>query len=467
MAVSAVLEAKDRLGQRSAVGQGGEGARKGKGLAPAAWADQPGGKGHGAAWAAAAEGNHAQLAGVAERRALGNEAVASGAASWPQDRNDRIQDHARLSGSAARKLLPRGSESAWRGARRRGTLTELRRRIVKILAYFLAGLVALLGITVLAAILFVQGERLAAIVNGVLPEMKGKLHFGAIRWQPRLLFDLATDRPTPMVVEGLLITDPEGTTVLDVPELQVSVRLRSLIAGGGIILSDLHVGPKSLWVFSKMAKLKGIGFLASFDPKHPAPPPPPPPPGAKKEKGFVFQIVNAELDGFRAIFDFPGVWGLDLRDIHAPASVLIDGDGFVGFDVTSLEARQGGYLKVMTETLPFDSVLVDRVATTREWSDDIFLDLRVARTGRSELAGKGFFTGIYGANSVGGIKVHAGFEHAADALTAVAKPHGITGLRLSGDNAKVVGDLWDPYDTLKIKAAISGLDAGYEAYDVK
>ena len=343
----------------------------------------------------------------------------------------------------------------------------MRRKIVKILAYFLAGLVALLGLTVLAAVLFVQGERLAGIVNGVLPEMKGKLHFGAIRWQPRLLFDLATDRPTPMVVEGLLITDPEGTTVLDVPNLQVSVRLRSLIAGGGIILSDLHVGPKSLWVFSKMTKLKGIGFLASFDPKHPVPPPPPPLPGAKKEKGFVFQIVNAELDGFRAIFDFPGVWGLDLRDIHAPASVLVDGEGFVGFDVTSLEARQGGYLKVMTETLPFDSVLVDRVATTREWSDDIFLDLRVARTGRSELAGKGFFTGIYGADSVGGIKIHAGFEHAADALTAVAKPHGLTGLRLSGDNAKVVGDLWDPYDTLKIKAAISGLDAGYESYDAK
>jgi hypothetical protein len=345
---------------------------------------------------------------------------------------------------------------------------QLRRKIAKVVAYVLAGLLALVGVVLLGAILFVQGELLAKIVNGVLPEMKGSLHFGAISWKPRLLYDLVTDRATPMVVEGLVIKDPEGTIVLDVPHLEVSVRLRTLIAGGGIILSDLHVGPKrSVWVFSKMTKLKGIGFLSAFDPKHPAPPAPPPPPGAKKEKGFVFQIVNAELDGFRAIFDFPGAWGLDLRDIHAPASLLVDGEGFVGFDVTNLEAREGGYLKVISEVLPFDSVFVTRVATTREWSDDIFLDLRMAKTGRSELSGKGFFTGIYGANSVGGIKIHAEFAHAADALTAVAKPHNITGLRLSGDNAKVVGDLWDPYDTLKIGASIHGLDVGFDVYEAQ
>lgn len=328
-------------------------------------------------------------------------------------------------------------------------------------------MVLLLAAVLAGAILFLQGPRLAAVVNGVLPPMKGSIHFASIRWKPRLLVDLMTDKATPMVIEGLKISDPEGSTVLDVPHLEVAVRLATLIGGGGIILSDLKVGPKSVWNFSKMKKDKGIGFLSAFDPKNPSPPPPPPPPGAKKEKGFVFQIVNAELDGFRAIFDFPGVWGLDLRDIHAPASLLVDGEGFVGWDVVGLEARQGGYLRVMTEELPFDSVVVARVATTREWSDDIFLDLKMARTGRSELIGRGFFTGIYGANSVGGIKIHAEFEHAVDALTAVAKPHGIAGLRLSGDQAKVVGDLWDPYDTLKIRAAIDGLDAAYDNYQAK
>jgi len=109
----------------------------------------------------------------------------------------------------------------------------LRRRSVRILAYVTAGLVTLVGGVILAAILFVQGERLAGIVNGVLPEMKGKIAFKAIGWKPRLLVDLVADRPTPMVVEGLLITDPEGTTVLDVPRLEVSVRLGPLLSGGG------------------------------------------------------------------------------------------------------------------------------------------------------------------------------------------------------------------------------------------
>lgn len=331
----------------------------------------------------------------------------------------------------------------------------------------MASLVTLVGVTVVGAVFLVQGERLAKIVNGVLPEQRGKMHFGAIYWKARLLYDLVADRATPMVVDGLTIKDPEGTTVLDVPHLEVSVRLKALIAGGGIILSDLRVGPNSVWRFSKMTEHPGIGFLSAFDPKNPSPPPPPPPPGAKKEKGFVFQIVNAELNGFRAIFDFPGSWGLDLRDIHAPASVLVDGEGFVGWDVTKLEARQGGYLKILSEVLPFDSVLVDRVATTREWSDDIFLDLPAAKTGRTNLSGKGYFTGIYGANSVSGIKIHAEFEHATDALTAVAKPHNIAGLRLSGDDAKVVGDLLGPYETMKIKAAISHLDAAYDAYEAR
>jgi len=118
------------------------------------------------------------------------------------------------------------------------------KKIAKVVAYVLAGLLALVGVVLLGAILFVQGERLAKIVTGVLPEMQGSLHFGAIFWKPRLLVDLVTDRPTPMVVEGLVIKDPEGTTVLDVPHLEVSVRLKTLIAGGGIILSDLHVGPE-------------------------------------------------------------------------------------------------------------------------------------------------------------------------------------------------------------------------------
>jgi len=95
------------------------------------------------------------------------------------------------------------SDSTWRGARGRVTVpasvtAKFRRKIARVVAYVLAGLLTLLGVVLLGAILFVQGERLATIVNGVLPEMKGSLHFGAISWKPRLLFDLVTDRATPI-----------------------------------------------------------------------------------------------------------------------------------------------------------------------------------------------------------------------------------------------------------------------------
>ena len=71
-------------------------------------------------------------------------------------------------------------------------------------------------------------------------------------------------------------------------------------------------------------------------------------------------------------------------------------------------AAGGGWLRILDDiVLPFDRVAITRVATTPEWSDDIFLDLAEADTGRTKLVGKGFFTGIYGATSVPGIKLHA------------------------------------------------------------
>ncbi len=104
--------------------------------------------------------------------------------------------------------------------------------------------------------------------------------------------------------------------------------------------------------------------------------------------------------------------------------------------------------------------------TTPEWSDDIFLDLAEADTGRSKLVGKGFFTGIYGATSVPGIKLHAEFAQAGDALTAVVAGGGlkIEGLTISGDDAGIKADLNDTFAALKVKAAFRGLDAKFDTY---
>jgi len=344
---------------------------------------------------------------------------------------------------------------------------SIRRRILKITGIALASLLGLVSLAVAGAVFFLQGERMAAFVGKVLPEMRGRLEFRSIRWPARLLLDIVAKRPTPMSVDGLKIFDPEGTVVVDVPHLDVKVEVHQLINGAGLFMHDLEVGPNSYWRFGRMKKTKkGIGFLATFDPKHPAPPAPPPPPGAKPEKGFAVRIFNAQLNGLRVVFDFPHVWGFDLRDLHAPAWLQVE-DGFCGWEAVGLEARGGGYLTVLDQVLPFDSVKVAKVATLREYSDDIFLELTAGKTGRTTLVGKGFFNGIYAADSVSAIHMHTEFHDAADALNAVLKPMNIPGLHLDGQDARVMADLLGPYDSITINTEIAGLDASYQAYAVR
>jgi hypothetical protein len=346
-----------------------------------------------------------------------------------------------------------------------------RRRLRRILAFTALGLFALLSVALAGATALLQGERLGRIVGGALTGLAGKLQLGALTWSARLYRDLLTDTPTPLVVEGLLITDPDGTVVLRAPRLEVKVQPRSAIAGK-IYLHDLKLGPGSFWRFAKMKNGKDIGFLAAFDSKNKPAEPPPPPKPVSKEDEFVLQIVNAELDGFTAQFDFPGAWGLELRDIRSPASFILQGD-FVGWDAPNLDARGGGYLKIIDDVLPFDRVQVGRVATTREWPNDIFLEVKAARTGRSTLTAKGFFTGIYGygykkgEEPPSGIALHAEFSDAGDALSAVAARRAIPGLRVGGEQVRVALDLKDPFERLKIDGSLQGLDAAFGTYEAR
>jgi autotransporter translocation and assembly factor TamB len=353
--------------------------------------------------------------------------------------------------------------------RLRGTLQNWRRwRWGRIAAIGGGGLLALVVLGYLAAAALLQGPRLARFVSGVLPNFAGKIEVGSVRWQPRLVIDFLRDRPTAIVVEGLRITDPEGTDVLRAPRLELKVRPRSALSGK-VYLSDVKLGQGSYWRFARMGEREGIGFLHWFripdDPDQPRPPPPPK--QEPDEDGFVFQIINAELDGTTAQFDFPGAWGLELRDVKSPATLLIEGD-FVGWDAQGLVARGGGYLKILEDVLPFDRVEVARVATIREAPDNILLDVTAARTGRSVLVGKGQFTGIYGygvkagePEPPSGIDMHAEVRQAADALTAVAAGRKLP-LRVTGDRAFAVADLKDVFEKLKIDGRIEGLDVDYD-----
>jgi hypothetical protein len=334
-------------------------------------------------------------------------------------------------------------------------------RVIRLTTLALLGTVAL---ALVAASFVLQGSRLGRLIEGALPPNRGKMQIGGVTWHLRALVDLVTDAPSPIAVDGLRIVDPDGVVVLDVPHLEARVKLRTLI-GGSFSIHDLRA-PRALWRFAEMKSGTEIGFLAALAPRNP---PPPKPKDAPAGPGSFFEITGAELGDLDAIFDFPGAWGLELRHARARASLIqstVDPKHPIfGFDAGPVVAEGGGYLRILDDNvLPFDHVTINRVATTQDWPDDIFLDLPSAETGKSRLTGKGFFTGIYGATSTPGIKLHAEFAHAGDALGAVAAGKKIPGLAVAGDEATAALDLTGPFAALGIKGQFRGLDLRYDSY---
>jgi translocation-and-assembly-module (TAM) inner membrane subunit TamB-like protein len=321
------------------------------------------------------------------------------------------------------------------------------------------GLLGTVVFAVLAASVVLQGPRLGRLIEGALPASQGKMRIGGVTWHLRALVDLVTDEPSPIAVDGLRIIDPEGTVVLDVPHLDAEVKLRSLI-GGNFSVHALRV-PQVTWRFSQLKHGTDIGFLAALAPKTPSPPQPGP--------GSLFEITGAELGDLTAMFDFPGAWGLELRHAHGSVSLIqssVDPKHPVfGFDARSVVAEGGGWLRILDDNLlPFQRVVINRIATTAAAPDDILLDLGEADTGRSKLTGKGAFTGIYGATSVPGIKLHVAFAAAGDALSAVAAGKGLADVAISGRDATVTADLSEPFAKMKVAAALRGIDVRYGNY---
>ncbi|HEY8925961.1 MAG TPA: hypothetical protein VIU64_16365, partial [Polyangia bacterium] len=346
-----------------------------------------------------------------------------------------------------------------------------RRRILRLLGYGSGTLLALVVLAILVASVVLQGPRLAGLISGVLPQNRGKLEIGGITWSLRALADMVTDVPSPVGVDGLRIIDPEGVVVLDVPHLEARVKLRTLI-GGSFSIHDLKIG-KAMWRFAQMKDSPGIGFIAALAP---APQPGAPPKKTEKEKkdeaqgpGSLFEITGADIDEFNVLFDFPGSWGLELRRTRVHASLIqstVDPKHPIfGFDAGPVIAEGGGWLRILDDNLlPFDKILINRVSTTQDRPDDIFLDLREAKTGATSLVGKGYFTGIYGETSVPGIALHAEFHKAADAFNQVIAGKKIEGLALAGDEAHAVLDLNDTFAALKVAAEFSGLEVAYPPY---
>jgi autotransporter translocation and assembly factor TamB len=332
----------------------------------------------------------------------------------------------------------------------------------------LVGSVLLFALGFAAVVNIVQGETAGGLVTSIVAQigLRGTIEVKSINWPARILWDVVTDNPTPLVIEGVTITDPDGVVVLRAPRLELKVPPRSALSAR-IKMYDLKIGPDVFWRFADTKDGKNNGFLSAVAPKPKIRPEGSEPPPEAEPSDFLIQIVNADLDGFTAEFDYPGAWGLLLSDIKGTATLRVEGD-FVGFDCQNVDARKGGHLTILTETLPFDRVKVKRVATTPEWRNDIFLEIDHADTGKSILTGKGFFTHIYDGGPAG-IDLHAEFANAANALDSVHGPilDSVGDLEITGDDARIVLDLTEPFERIAINGTLAGLDIRRETMHAK
>ena len=137
------------------------------------------------------------------------------------------------------------------------------------------------------------------------------------------------------------------------------------------------------------------------------------------------------------MFDFPGAWGLELRDVKSPATLLIEGD-FVGWDAQGLVARNGGYLKhpggraALRPGRGGPGGHHPRVRpTTSSWtSPPPAPGGRCWRPRGSSPASTATGSRTGEPEPPSGIDMHAEFTEAADALAAVAAGPQAAGLRI-------------------------------------
>jgi len=330
------------------------------------------------------------------------------------------------------------------------------RKAFRIAGYAAAGLVALVVVIAVGAPIYFRGARFGALVEGVLPEMRGHVHVGGGRWSWGTVIALVRQQPAPLALEDLTITDPEGTEVLHIDQLSARIEVRRRPTH--IIVHDLLV-KNARWRFANMKGARKVGFLTALESlPHGARKP------SKKPAGAELSVDGARLDGVEVTFDLP-TWGLVLHDAHAIGAIGFKAKTFT-FEVKDVDVRGGGELRVLSPKngviWPFERGRIDRVATTADAPDNIRLDASNVVNGTSRTAGGGVFTGIYNLTPLSkhpGIELEAHMADAADAVNAIIARRGLAGrVKVGGAGADLRLRFQRPFDSLAVEAELRGFD---------
>ncbi len=351
-----------------------------------------------------------------------------------------------------------------------------RRRATRRIAYGVGAVFALLIVLAALAPVMIRGTRFGTVVGWMLPPTRGTITLAGGRWGWGAVWALVRGRAAPLSLDGVRVTDPEGTEVLRAAHITGAVELTR--DHTRLVLHDLRVSDGA-WRFATMKGARDVGFLAAFQsaPRKPAARP-------RKAGGGLsaFVIAGAELDDLDTTFDLPA-WGLSLPRVHARGSLALGAEpsqsasasanpprATFTFEVTDADLRGGGLLRVLNGRarveLPFSAGRIARVATTAAAPDALQIQASDVATGRSRLALAGSFTGIYGASrprQPAGIDLHARVTDAADAARAVwarRSPPILAGVSVAGRGADLQLTFTGPLDRPTISAAARGFDLG-------
>jgi hypothetical protein len=307
----------------------------------------------------------------------------------------------------------------------------------------------------------VRGRAFGFLVERALPPVGGRVRVGGGRWSWETVLALARERPAPLVLEDVHVSDPEGREVLHV--VRLAARLEVHRRTRTVIVHDLIADGVSSR-FEAARSGGGAGLVNAFAPARGRG-------GAEvPSPGFSLSIPNAIAFRSSASFDFAD-WGLTLTDMPALTASfsyrVADGRGpTVSFEVRGVEARAGGLLRVTAAgrpwLLPFARARIDRIATLEGVPDALRVDARDIETGRSRLSLAATFRGVLGDDAAPGASLKVDATLAADAVHAVLRSGRLADTFIVGGVGADLSIAFDgPYASPTLDVRARGFDLGY------
>ncbi len=328
----------------------------------------------------------------------------------------------------------------------------------------------LLATGVATAPLTVRGRTVGALIERLLPPMRGSVHVGGARWTYGALVGLALGRATVVELQDVRIDDPAGEEVLRAGRVVGRVELAR--GQRRAVVRDLvleHVSGQ----FIDAGGGRGVGLVEAL-----RPPVSRPGPSATAGAPFAFSIVDARVADLSARFAFRS-WGLTLDAVtieSASLSFVTGRGGSFTFEVHGATSGQGGDVRIgggtRAWTLPFQKARIDRLATTSAAPEVIHLEASEIAWGKSRSAVRGDFRGVYGVSKPRlpeGLTLEVTAVHAAEivekfveqTLGQVAAHHGLgTALVLGGAEATASAQIAGPYNDVRLSLQVDALTLG-------